>query len=147
MPLQIIKIARGKYQVVNLDTGKIHAYSTSLKKAKRQVHLINSRSKHLAIQNESHLASNIKGDGIFDVAKSLIDRFSFKKREDGKLPPKARELLDRIQDEPIQSLVIVRTPISSAINSALQFISGGTWQNAISYDKLDYVERGEGGTV
>jgi hypothetical protein len=54
--LQIIKIARGKYQVANLDTGKIHAHSTSLKKAKRQVHLINS----------------LEGDGIFDVARSKL---------------------------------------------------------------------------
>ena len=106
MPLQIIKIARGKYQVVNLDTGKIHAHSTSLKKAERQVHLINS----------------LEGDGILDTFKTIADRLTFKKRENGVLPPSSRNLLARIKDEPIQSLVIVRTPISSYINSALQML-------------------------
>ena len=40
----------------------------------------------------------LEDEGIFDIASSkldalnkLIDRFSFKKREEGKLPPKARE--------------------------------------------------------
>lgn len=125
MPLKILKRGRGKYSVVNIETGKVHSYATTLQKAKRQVRLIN--------------AYETKGDGFFDSARRLLDRLSFKKREAGVLPPQSRELLARIRNEPIVSLVIVRTPIESFINQALQFISGGTWQDAVrktGYDKI-----------
>jgi len=95
------------------------------KKAKKQVRLIQSK--------------DLKADGLMDTAKWLIDRLSFKKREPGLLSPKARELLERIKDEPINSLLIVRTPISSYINKALQLLSGGTWESAVkkaNYDQL-----------
>lgn len=80
-----------------------------------------------------------EGTGVMDFIKSAVDRLSFKKREAGILPPKSRELLAQIQNEPIVSLTVVRTPIESYINRTLQLVSGGAWQNAIKqagYDKL-----------
>lgn len=61
-----------------------------------------------------------------DSAKWLFDHLSFKKREAGVLPPISTELLAKIRNEPIHSLLIVRTPIES-INQTLQLVSGGTW--------------------
>ena len=86
---------------------------------------------------------NNEGAGFFDNVRSSLwkvaDRLSFKTREAGKLPPRSRELLARIQNERITALTVVRTPIESYLNKALQFISGGTWQDAVrsqNYDKL-----------
>lgn len=86
---------------------------------------------------------DIEGAGFFDNVRSSLwkvaDRLSFKTREAGKLPPRSRELLARIQNERITALTVVRTPIESYLNKALQFISGGTWQDAVrsqNYDKL-----------
>lgn len=79
------------------------------------------------------------GSSILDAAKSVVDRLSFKKREAGTLPPQSRALLDRIKDEVITNMVIVRTPIESYINYVLGAVSLGAWQNAVKsagYDKL-----------
>jgi hypothetical protein len=43
MPLKIVRISPGKYSVVNIETGRVHSYATSLKKAKAQVRLIQAR--------------------------------------------------------------------------------------------------------
>lgn len=79
------------------------------------------------------------GEGIAESAKWIADRLSFKKRQAGVLPPRSRELLATVGQEPINSLTIVRAPIESYINKALQLISGGTWEDAVrkaGYDKL-----------
>jgi hypothetical protein len=79
------------------------------------------------------------GSSILDAVKSVADRLSFKKRESGVLPPQSRALLDRIKDEVITNMVIVRTPIESYINYVLGAVSLGAWQNAVKsagYDKL-----------
>lgn len=41
MPLQIVPIGNNRYSVVNIETGAVHAYNTSLENAKKQVNLIN----------------------------------------------------------------------------------------------------------
>lgn len=73
------------------------------------------------------------------LLSDLADRITFKKRAEGKLPPKSRNLLAKIQNEPITSIKIVRTPIESYINRTLQLVSGGSWRDAIKntgYDTL-----------
>jgi len=129
--------------VVNPQTQRVHAKCTTRKKANNQVRLLES------LEPPTH-----EGEGIVEditqalssvpkvVSQSLVnvaDKLSFKKREAGKLPPKSRALLEKVKDEPITSLVVVRTPIESWINKTLQLISGGNWENAVKstgYDKL-----------
>lgn len=41
MPYQIVRVARGLYSVVNMETGKIHSYGTTKKKAERQYRFLN----------------------------------------------------------------------------------------------------------
>jgi hypothetical protein len=40
MPYEIVKKPSGKFQVINKNTGEIHAKGTTLKKAKAQVRLL-----------------------------------------------------------------------------------------------------------
>jgi len=42
MPYEIKKISPRKYEVVNTDTGEVHAKQTSLKNAKAQIQLLNA---------------------------------------------------------------------------------------------------------
>ena len=51
MPFEIIKLPKNKYKLINKITGKIHAKSTTLNKAKKQIqlmHMIDNKiiSKH-----------------------------------------------------------------------------------------------------
>jgi hypothetical protein len=96
----------------------------------------------IVFQNLPASGSSIRED-LSSLVKSaketLQDRLSFKKREAGVLPPQSRALLDRIKDEVITNMVIVRTPIESYINFVLGAVSLGAWQNAVKsagYDKL-----------
>lgn len=86
------------------------------------------------------------GNGLFSdtfqktkQGLSLFYNKVIPKRQAGLLPPRSRQLLEQIKDEPIQSLIIVRTPIEKYINVALNFLSLGQWNNVIKslgYDKL-----------
>lgn len=79
------------------------------------------------------------GEGIVDNIVSFASRFIPKKRTAGLLPPKSRQLLEEVKNEQISSMVVIRTPIESWINKALQTISLGSWQNAVKqygYDSL-----------
>ena len=128
------KRKRSCYMVVNPQTKKIHAKCSTLKKAKAQVRLLRS----LPETEGEGIVEDIT-NAVSSFVSKTADRISFKKREAGKLPPKSRALLEAVGDEPITSLDIVRTPIESWINKTLQFISGGTWQDAVKstgYDKL-----------
>jgi len=61
------------------------------------------------------------------------------KRADGVLPPSARDLLDKVKDEVITSIKVVRTPLSSAVRTALNWLSMGTYEKAVkdaSYDSM-----------
>jgi hypothetical protein len=80
--------------------------------------------------------SQVAGDGFFS---DLADRLSFKKRAEGKLPPKSRDLLAKVGSETITSIKVVRTPIESYIDRTLSIVSLGNWRNAVKnagYDKL-----------
>ncbi len=43
MPYQIKKLPTGKYKVINKVTGKVHAYHTTLTKARAQVRLLHMK--------------------------------------------------------------------------------------------------------
>lgn len=58
-------------------------------------------------------------------------------RDDGKLPPKFRKLLEEVKDTPVKSLTLFRKPIS--VESFLDFITGGEYKKIIKslgYDNL-----------
>jgi hypothetical protein len=60
-------------------------------------------------------------------------------RKSGILPPSSRQLLERIRDEPITSMQVIRTPIESYINKALNLLSLNKWDQVVKqmgYDKL-----------
>ena len=61
------------------------------------------------------------------------------KRRPGLLPPQARTLLSQVGSEPITSLMVLRTPLSSGTKSLLGLVSFGTFENAVqaaSYDDM-----------
>lgn len=156
MPYTIYKIhEKNCYGVINSQTGKIHSYCTTLPKAEAQVRILQQATKgegkmkpavmkkeELLISN--NLPSGASGEGIIEdvvgtVSRGLSKINPFKKRQAGLLPPKSRELLSRVKDEPITSMIVVRTPIESYINKTLQLVSGGQWQDAVAqtgYDTL-----------
>lgn len=146
MPYSIYKIhEKNCYGVINSETGKIHSYCTTLPKAEAQVRILQQATKgegkmKLAIMKKEDLVPLPQGEGIIeDVVKGLSKINPFKKRQAGLLPPKSRELLSKIQNEPITSMIVVRTPIESYINKTLQLVSGGKWQDAVAqtgYDTL-----------
>lgn len=79
-----------------------------------------------------------EGAGIFDYFKKGIERIA-PLRKEGLLPPNARSLLEKIKDEVINSIVVVRTPIHSMISKALNVISLGKFNELVKrlgYDKL-----------
>jgi hypothetical protein len=79
-----------------------------------------------------------EGAGIFDYFKKGIERIA-PLRKEGILPPNARALLEKIKDETINSIVVVRTPIHSMISKALNVISLGKFNELVKrlgYDKL-----------
>jgi len=49
MPITIVKVSPMRYQVVNLETGHIYSKKTTLKKAQKQLRLLN-----MIIQNEKN---------------------------------------------------------------------------------------------
>jgi predicted GIY-YIG superfamily endonuclease len=57
-------------------------------------------------------------------------------RKSGILPPSSRQLLERIRDEPITSMQVIRTPINSIVNTLLNVISLGQFKDALT--KLGY---------
>ena len=164
MPYSVYKLpTKMCYGVKNTETGKIHSYCTTKKKAEAQIRILKKATGEGLKDIVTSLKTNkdfqtlkknvqkpaimkkddpaLQGDGIIqDVAQSVLKGVSsvvstlnpLKKRTAGLLPPKSRQLLSKIRDETITSLVVVRTPIESYINKTLQFVSGGTWQNAVA---------------
>lgn len=79
-----------------------------------------------------------EGAGIVDYFKKGIERIA-PLRKEGILPPRSRALLEKIKDETINSIVVVRTPIHSMISKALNVISLGKFNELvknIGYDQL-----------
>jgi hypothetical protein len=95
----------------------------------------------IVIQN----IDDIDGAGLketYQAVKKKVSEFINKYiplRTFGSLPPRSRQLLERIRDEPITSIQIIRTPIESYINKALNLLSLGKWDQVVKemgYDKL-----------
>lgn len=79
-----------------------------------------------------------EGAGIFDFFKKGIERIA-PLRKEGILPPRSRAVLEKIKDEQINSIIVVRTPIHSMISKALNVISLGKFNEVVKrlgYDKL-----------
>ena len=110
MPYKIIKNGIKSYQVINSETGKIHAKHTSLQKAKSQIRLLST-------------FENPRGDGLFNTVKNLIYG-----RND--YSSKIKNLLSQIDNQTINSIIIGRTPLQTATRVTLNVLSN---QN---YDKL-----------
>jgi len=70
------------------------------------------------------------------VAARLIARH-LKKRRTGLLPPQARLFLRKYGNTPITSLQVVRTPLASSTRTLLNYVSLGTYQNAVKQANYD----------
>jgi len=89
--------------------------------------LITALSEYYNGLASSSEISSASGDGLFS------------KREVGVLPPQSRQLLQKIGNEPISSIKIVRTPLNTIINKILNAVSLGAFKSSIQslgYDKL-----------
>ncbi len=83
---------------------------------------------------------NLRGEGIWDwvkdKAKSVVDYF--KPRLDG-FNNVSTKTLKAFGDKPIRDMYLMRTPIKSTLNTALNLISLGKWnelRQKYAYDKL-----------
>lgn len=55
----------------------------------------------------------------------------------GLLPPRASQLFERIKYEPIQSMIVVRTPIQSLLTALLNIITLGQSTEALKQSGYD----------
>jgi hypothetical protein len=87
--------------------------------------------------------SNLQGAGLFDffrkgfskVAEKVKETFAPSKNYNNK----SKETLEKYGNLPIQSLTIYRTPISGILNTIINFISFGKWdqlKRKYGFDKL-----------
>jgi hypothetical protein len=75
-------------------------------------------------------SEDVEGEGFFDF---------FKKRDPNINPPKVREILEKIGNERIRSIKLVRKPIQSWVRKILNLLSFGKLQsilNKLKYDEL-----------
>jgi hypothetical protein len=86
--------------------------------------------------------SRLEGSGLFsylkEKASNVVHKVKeiFKPRLDG-YNNKSRKVMETYGNLPISSIVIKRTPIASALNTALNLISLGKWNSELSKNKMD----------
>ena len=126
-------------------------YRTTKNFIRRMQHNPVENAKYYTIQLPKNIQlvyqyfDDIDGAGLKEIfqkvktkATEFIERVA-PLRKAGILPPKSRQLLERIGDEPITTMQIIRTPIESYINKALNLLSLGKWDQVVKemgYDKL-----------
>jgi hypothetical protein len=83
---------------------------------------------------------HLEGEGLFDFLKDKFNAVKdYLKPRNDSYNNKSRSTLEQYGNEPIESIELVRTPIKSMLNSALNFISLGRWdqlKQKYSFDKL-----------
>jgi hypothetical protein len=123
MPYSLRKKNSKCWEVINTQSGKVHSKCTSKKKGEAQIRLL------------EQLASQ-EGAGWFG---DLISKVIPKKRAAGVLPRPVRKILESIGNEPITSLVVVRTPLDKFLTGLVNVISLGDFSKAMkanSYDSM-----------
>ena len=123
MPYIIRKVAENRYQVLNAETGEIHAKKTTLPKAKAQ----------LRILMEAH---KMEGEGIINIAQSLYDPINAQ-------PPQIRRFLEEHGTESISDMQVRRIPLGTLINTFLSYLTWGAVKKEMEkyhYDKLYHLQ-------
>ena len=139
MPYSIDKTSPKCWTVINSDTGMIKSKCTSKKKAEAQMRLLYGIEKGWKPKKRKRggeMCQMEKIESEDEDEGGYLERF---KRKAGLLPPKARALLDKVGDETITSLTVVRTPLSSFVTTLLNVISLGAFQKAVKespYEKM-----------
>lgn len=124
MPYEITRLANKKFQVINSETGKIHAKQTTLKNAKKQLSLLE--------RLEEAEQPQMEGDGLLNIASSLWSPSTAE-------PPQIRKFLQDHGSEIITKMFVRREPLSFLINSVLMLFSFGEVYRKIRaspYDEL-----------
>jgi hypothetical protein len=70
---------------------------------------------------------NIQGEGLKDIIKSVKDYLFF---PSSKMPKKSQEILNKYKNENIKSIKVYREPIQSSIQSFLNLVSLGKFNEA-----------------
>lgn len=86
------------------------------------------------VKKVAKIAPNVVGPIPNETVLNVLEG----KRTAGVLPPSVRTLLDKIGNDPITSIKVVRTPISSFVSGFLNVISLGAFNKALKdngYDK------------
>lgn len=143
MPYEIQKTSPRCWTVKNTETGAIKAKCTSEKKAKAQMRLLygleRQRLPSASATSQSGWKPKKKGKGVC-LEESDIEEGGYLesfKRKPGLLPPPVRKMLEKIGDEKIISLKIVRTPLSKFVSTLLNVISLGAYQKAVKESPYD----------
>lgn len=126
-------------------------YRTTKNFIRRMQHNPVENAKYYTIQLPKNIQlvyqyfDDIDGAGLRETfqavkkkATEFIDKY-LPLRTPGLLPPSARRLLEQIGDLPITTMQIIRTPIESYINKALNLLSLNKWDQVvknIGYDQL-----------
>lgn len=71
---------------------------------------------------------------VVDAGTQLVDKVTAKPT---RVSAKVRTLLAKMGDLPIQSAVIVRSPVQSVVQQAINFVSGGEFKKAIADKPYD----------
>lgn len=124
MPYEITRLANKKFQVINSETGKIHAKQTTLKNAKKQLSLLERLQEAEQPQME--------GDGLLNIASSLWSPATAE-------PPKMKQFLEDHGEETITKMFVRREPLSTLLNILLTVLSWGEINRKIynsAYDEL-----------
>jgi hypothetical protein len=98
MPFRAIPISNDKYKVINTDTGRIHAYHSTLENAHRQIRLLNSLTK---------------GDGFLHTILHGRDY----------LPPDVEKCLKKYGSEKIINIKIGRKPLNQLFLKVANYLS------------------------
>lgn len=67
MPYDIFKLKKGQYEVVNTDTGEVHAKQTTLAKAKAQVRLLGMKHATGGLINPNFNDDQMEGNGYYKM--------------------------------------------------------------------------------
>lgn len=87
----------------------------------------------------------MQGDGVIDDVADFVKKGvkkiekTFRQRSSGNYPPKVRDFLSKNGNEKVNTLKVVRTPISNVLKELLNLVSLGNFEKAVktsNYDKM-----------
>lgn len=125
MPYIIRQISKNKFQVLNDETGEIHAKNTTMENAKAQLRILMEEHK-----------KKMKGEGLYDIAQSLYDPVNAQ-------PPMLKKLLEEHGTESISDLQVRRMPLGTLINTFLSYLTWGAVKREMdkyAYDQLYHLQ-------